>query len=85
VLADVPDGGRTLWPYDSGSPRVDDHPHGAHRRRQCAEQPDLQLSHNLSAYNASYVALAEALRCPLSTRGARIGRASGYAPDVEVL
>jgi predicted nucleic acid-binding protein len=43
-----------------------------------------QLRHNLSAYDAAYVALAEALECPLLTRDARIGRASGHSVQVEV-
>ncbi|WP_106536835.1 type II toxin-antitoxin system VapC family toxin [Haloactinopolyspora alba] len=45
----------------------------------------LHLGHNLSAYDASYVALAEALDCPLVTRDARVGRASGHHARVEVL
>jgi predicted nucleic acid-binding protein len=43
-----------------------------------------QLRHNLSAYDADYVALAEALECPLLTRDTRISRASGHAARVEV-
>lgn len=43
------------------------------------------LRHNLSAYDAAYVALAEALECPLLTRDDRIGKASGHAATVEVL
>ena len=35
------------------------------------------LRHNLTSYDAWYVALAEALGCPLLTLDARIGRAQG--------
>jgi len=35
------------------------------------------LRHNLSAYDASYVALAEALQCSLVTADGRLARASG--------
>ena len=35
------------------------------------------LRHNLSAYDASYVALAEALECPLLTADARLAGAPG--------
>lgn len=35
------------------------------------------LRHNLSAYDASYVALAEALNCPLLTADARLAGAPG--------
>ena len=35
------------------------------------------LRHNLSAYDASYVALAEALDCPLLTADARLAGAPG--------
>jgi predicted nucleic acid-binding protein len=42
------------------------------------------LRDNLSAYDASYVALAELLGCPLLTTDARIAKASGHRADVEV-
>jgi predicted nucleic acid-binding protein len=44
----------------------------------------LSLRHNLSAYDAAYVALAEALGCPLLTRDDRLARASGHAAGIEV-
>lgn len=44
-----------------------------------------QLRHNLSAYDAAYVTLAEALRCPLVTRDARLSRAAPSTVHVEVL
>ena len=40
------------------------------------------LRHNLSAYDASYVALAEALDCPLLTADARLAGAPG--PDCSI-
>jgi predicted nucleic acid-binding protein len=43
-----------------------------------------QLRDNLSAYDAAYVALAEALDCPLVTRDGRLARASGHDAQVEV-
>lgn len=42
------------------------------------------LRDRLSAYDASYVALAEALDCPLLTRDGRLARAGGHAARVEV-
>ncbi len=42
------------------------------------------LRDNLSAYDAAYVALAEALLCPLVTRDARMARAGGHAVEVRV-
>ena len=43
-----------------------------------------QLCHNLSAYDAAYVALAENLAATLITRDARLASASGRAVSVEV-
>ncbi len=40
------------------------------------------LRDNLSAYDAAYVVLAEALRCPVLTRDRRLARSSGH--DVEI-
>lgn len=42
------------------------------------------LRENLSAYDAAYVALAEALDCALVTRDARLARSSGHAVPVIV-
>ena len=43
------------------------------------------LRHNLTAYDAAYVALAEALGAPLVTRDARLGRVRGHGARVEVI
>ncbi|HZI97421.1 MAG TPA: type II toxin-antitoxin system VapC family toxin [Actinomycetales bacterium] len=45
----------------------------------------LQLRDNVSAYDAAYVALAEALACPLVTRDRRLARTTGHDARVEVL
>lgn len=42
------------------------------------------LRHQVSGYDAAYVALAEALECPLVTRDARRGRATGHSAQIEV-
>jgi len=43
-----------------------------------------QLRHNLTAYDAAYVALAEALEVPLITCDSRLAAAPGHHADVEV-
>lgn len=43
------------------------------------------LRHNLTAYDAAYVALAELLDAPLLTRDGRIARATGHRARVEVV
>lgn len=42
------------------------------------------LRENLTAYDAAYVALAEALGCELVTRDARLARSSGHAVPITV-
>jgi predicted nucleic acid-binding protein len=44
-----------------------------------------ELRHNLTAYDASYVALAEALGATLLTGDHRIHRAPGHSVNVEVI
>jgi predicted nucleic acid-binding protein len=43
-----------------------------------------ELRHNLTAYDATFVALAEALRAPLITCDARLASASGHTAHVEL-
>ncbi|MGH3318914.1 MAG: type II toxin-antitoxin system VapC family toxin [Streptosporangiaceae bacterium] len=43
-----------------------------------------QLRDNISAYDAAYVVLAEALDCPLLTRDTRLAKSSGHLVRVEV-
>jgi predicted nucleic acid-binding protein len=44
-----------------------------------------ELRHNLSAYDAAYVALAEALGAPLVTLDRRLAGASGHRARIELL
>jgi predicted nucleic acid-binding protein len=43
-----------------------------------------ELRHNVAAYDAAFLALAEALGAPLVTCDARLARAPGHAASVEV-
>lgn len=43
-----------------------------------------ELRHNVTAYDAAFLALAEALGAPLVTCDARLARAPGHAASVEV-
>jgi len=43
-----------------------------------------ELRHNLTAYDAIYVALAEALDAPLLTRDARMAEAVGHRATVQL-
>ncbi len=52
--------------------------HDALRRRA------FSLRQSLSAYDAAYVALAEALECPLVTRDKRLARSGGHLAEVIV-
>ena len=42
------------------------------------------LRHNLTAYDAAYVALAEALDAPLVTTDARLARSTGHGATIEL-
>jgi predicted nucleic acid-binding protein len=44
-----------------------------------------ELRHNLTAYDAVYVALAEALDVPLLTRDARLASAPGHMAAVQIV
>jgi predicted nucleic acid-binding protein len=43
------------------------------------------MRRNVSAYDASYVALAESMGIPLLTRDARLSRSSGHAAAIEYI
>ena len=43
-----------------------------------------ELRDTVSAYDAAYVVLAEALECPLVTRDARLARSSGHGVHIDV-
>ena len=43
-----------------------------------------ELRNNLTAYDAAYVALAEALKAPLLTRDRRLATAAGHRAQIEL-
>ena len=43
------------------------------------------LRHNLTAYDAAYVALAELLEATLLTTDARLARSSGHEAEIELI
>ena len=45
----------------------------------------LDLRHNVTAYDAAYVVLAEALEVPLLTRDARLARSTGHDARIELV
>ncbi len=44
-----------------------------------------ELRHNVGAYDAMYVALAEILQCPLITTDVRLANAAGVRCEIELL
>ncbi|HEX9735778.1 MAG TPA: type II toxin-antitoxin system VapC family toxin [Thermoanaerobaculia bacterium] len=44
-----------------------------------------ELRHNVTAYDAAYVTLAEALSAPLLTRDRRLAAARGHKAEIELL
>lgn len=44
-----------------------------------------QLRHNVTAYDAAYIALAEALAAPLLTRDAALASAAGHHAHIELI
>jgi len=57
------------------------------RRHPVAHLVDRMWSfrHNITAYDAGYVALAESMNVPLITRDGRLSRASGHTARIEYL
>jgi len=55
---------------------------------RCSHEPLLEriweLRHSMSAYDAAYIALAEALDAPLVTCDSRVARAHGHRARVEI-
>jgi predicted nucleic acid-binding protein len=56
---------------------------------RCSHEPFLEriweLRHTLSAYDAAYIALAEALDAPLVTCDTRLSRSQGHSARIEIL
>ena len=59
--------------------RIERHSHGRHVPRMW------QLRHNLTASDAAYVALAEALDAPLLTCDARLAASTGHQARIELV
>ena len=64
---------------DLANLRLSRYPHGLLLQRIW------DLRHNLSAYDAAYVALAEALDAPLVTRDRRLAAAAGHGARIELV
>lgn len=57
-----------------------------HRHPHLALLPRIwELRHNLSAYDAAYIALAELLDAPLVTRDARLAASPGHRAQIELI
>jgi len=63
----------------------DDLPLHRWRAEAALRQRAFSLRNNLSAYDAAYVALAEALECPLVTTDASLSRSLGHQADILML
>ena len=64
---------------DLAALRIERHGHAVLRERIW------ELHQNLTAYDAAYVALAEALEAPLLTRDARLSRSRAHRADVQLV
>jgi predicted nucleic acid-binding protein len=64
---------------DLSGQRLVRHPHQPYVQRIW------ELRHSLTAYDASYVALAEALDAPLVTRDRRLASAHGHRAKIELI
>jgi predicted nucleic acid-binding protein len=63
---------------DFASLRIRRHPMLPHQRRV------IELRHNLTAYDAFYVALAESLGIPLLTGDAKLAMSTGHTADIQI-
>jgi predicted nucleic acid-binding protein len=63
---------------DYSALRITRHRMASHQRRV------IELRHNLTAYDAFYVAVAEMLQVPLFTLDAKFGGATGHSAEIHV-
>lgn len=63
----------------------DDLPIHRWEARDALRRRAYSLRENLTAHDAAYVALAEALACVLLTRDVRLARSAGHAVSIDVL